>query len=106
MQRFDGDDLEHTMAFGYNDDHVRHLIEDGKVEISSAIARLVDDLIDNSAIRIHRNWSSLEERQAIVKAATEVALLSVLTCDWSNLDDETRWLFIERKAQPVLEGAL
>lgn len=84
------------MAFTYNADHIAHLIDNGKDAITEAVEKLVDDLIDNGAIRINRNWSALQERAAIIKAARDVCLLSVLTCDWSHLDDETRWLFVER----------
>jgi hypothetical protein len=94
------------MAFGYNDDHVRHLIEDGKVEISSAVARLVDDLIDNSAIRIPSQvCSTYEERKAIIANAVNVALVSVLNTDCSMLDDETRWLYVARVESPLAVAA-
>lgn len=88
------------MPFAYNTERVSQAIEDGEQEIAEAVTWLVDNLVDLSAIRIHRNWSSSEERRQIVARATQVALLSVLTCDWATLDPETAWLHIERK-QPL-----
>lgn len=84
------------MPFPYSTERVSEAIESGEHDIACAVGRLVDALIDNSAIRIHRNWSSAEERKAIVDVATKVALLSVLTCDWATLDEETTWLHIKR----------
>ncbi len=94
------------MPFGYNDDHVRHLIESGKEGISAAVEKLVDDLIDNSAIRIPSQvCSTYQERKAIISNAVNVALLSVLTTDCSMLDEETKWLYVARTEQR-LEAAV
>ena len=94
------------MPFTYNDDHVRHLIENGRDDIRSAVEKLVDDLIDNSAIRIPSQvCSTFQERKAIISNAVNVALLSVLTTDCSMLDDETRWLYVARTEQKLEEAA-
>ena len=85
------------MPFTYNADHVRHLIEDGRDDIREAVEKLVDRLIDNSAIRIPSQvCSTYQERKSIIENALNVALVSVLNTDCSMLDDETRWLYIER----------
>lgn len=94
------------MPFGYNDDHVRHLIEAGKSDIRESVEKLVDDLIDNSAIRIPSQvCSTYQERKAIIENAVNVALLSVLTTDCSMLDEETRFLYITR-TEKRLEAAV
>lgn len=94
------------MPFTYNDDHVRHLIENGRDDIREAVAKLVDDLIDNSAIRIPSQvCSTYQERKRIIDTAVNVALLSVLTTDCSMLDDETRWLYVAR-TEKRLEAAV
>lgn len=94
------------MAFGYNDDHVRHLIESGKDDIREAVEKLVDDLIDNSAIRIPSQvCSTFQERKAIIANAVNVALLSVLTTDCSMLDEETKWLYVTRTEQALAVAA-
>mgnify|MGYP000691658087 CR=1 FL=1 len=85
------------MPFTYNADHVRHLIEDGRDDIREAVEKLVDRLIDNSAIRIPSQvCSTYQERKRIIDTATDLVMVSVLNTDCSMLDDETRWLYIER----------
>lgn len=94
------------MPFAYNDDHVRHLIENGKDDIREAVEKLVDFLIDNSAIRIPSQvCSTYQERKRIIDTAVNVALLSVLTTDCSMLDDETRFLYITRTEQKLAVAA-
>lgn len=94
------------MPFTYNDDHVRHLIENGRDDIRSAVEKLVDDLIDNSAIRIPSQvCSTFQERKRIIDTATDLMLVSVLNTDCSMLDDETRWLYVAR-TEKRLEAAV
>lgn len=94
------------MPFTYNDDHVRHLIENGRDDIRSAVEKLVDDLIDNSAIRIPSQvCSTYEERKRIIDVAVAVVMLSVLDTDCSMLDDETRFLYITRTSRKLEEAA-
>lgn len=90
------------MAFAYNDDHVRSLIESGRDDIREALTKLVDDLIDNSAIRINSGCTSVyQERKRIIEMALSVALISVLNTDCSMLDDESRWLYVTRSAEAM-----
>lgn len=92
------------MPFGYNDDHVRHVIEDGRDEIRAAVENLVDRLIDNGAIRIPSGCCSVyEERKRIIDMATDVGLLSVLTTDCNMLDEETTWLYVGRTQKRLAE---
>ena len=94
------------MPFGYNDDHVRHVIEDGRDDIRAAVESLVDRLIDNSAIRIPSGCCSVyEERKRIIDMGTDVVVLSVLTTDCSMLDEETRWLYVTRTKQKLAVAA-
>lgn len=94
------------MPFTYNDDHVRHLIESGRDDIREAVEKLVDDLIDNSAIRIPSQvCSTYQERKRIIDTAVSVALLSVLTTDCNMLDDETAWLYVARTEQKLAVAA-
>jgi hypothetical protein len=85
------------MPFNYNAEQVGYAIEAGQEGIESAVAELVDALFDHSAIHVHRAWSASEERKLIIKNATRVALLSVLTSDWTTLDPETAWLHVTRE---------
>lgn len=90
------------MPFAYNADHVRHIIESGRDDIRESVEKLVDQLIDNRAIRIPSQvCSTYQERKRIIDTAVAVVMLSVLDTDCSMLDDETRWLFIERTAQKL-----
>lgn len=94
------------MPFGYNDDHVRHLIEAGKSDIRESVEKLVDDLIDNSAIRIPSQvCSTYQERKRIIDTAVDVLMVSVLNTDCSMLDEETRWLYVAR-TEKRLEAAV
>jgi hypothetical protein len=87
------------MIHPYNTERVGHIIEAGRAEILAAVSALVDDLCDHGAIRIHRAWGAGAERREIAQRAAEVAVLSVLTCDWAALDEETKWLYFERKKE-------
>ena len=94
------------MSFTYNDDHVRHLIEDGRDGIRAAVEQLVDGLIVNSAIRIPSQvCSTFQERKAIIDTAVSITLLSVLTTDCSMLDDETLWLYVARTKKQIAVAA-
>ena len=89
------------MSFTYNTERVGHVIEEGRDELRSAIATLVDGLFDNGAIHVHRAWSKGVEREAMIERATQVALLSVLSADWCLLDEEARWLYVTRTEQKL-----
>lgn len=80
------------MTFAYSPQRTLEIIQDAEGAVRDAVGDLVDALIDANAIRIHREWPAFAERKQIVEIATKLAIISVLTCDWAVIDDETRWL--------------
>lgn len=72
-------------------------IELATERVDDALEPLLDVLVAEGALRIHRSHSAFAERKQMRAMAAKIAVLSVLTGDWVDLPDEVRWLHIDRE---------
>ena len=71
-------------------------------QVAASVAdELIDKLVADGVLRVHRSWSKAVELQAIRETAAKALVGAVLASGWVDLPAEVQWLHVDRHADAV-----